>query len=110
MPVGGRDVTAEDDAAGGDLDAGQHVVEPGSLGDRVDQASRWVVDGGSGDAERVDAAARQAGQRYRGAQVRVPGNPPVRGRQPVHSVAFGGGDDEAANHQGLAVHRPVEVT
>ena len=96
-------------AAVADRDADQHVVVAGGFRHGVDQPVGGVVDRRAGDAERVDVAARQVGQRHRGTDVRPPGDLAGRLVEPVDRVALGRRDHQVADQQRLAVDRAVQV-
>lgn len=61
------------------------------------RARSEVHDGGAGDAERVDVAAKQVGRRYRYAHVILPDDLAAGGVERINIVRFGHSDDHGAS-------------
>src|SRR5207302_8520667 len=79
------------------------------LGDREDGVRLSIGHHRAGDAEGVDVAARQRGERHWRADVDMPDDGAVVGIEAIDGVVLGGGDDPVGGHDGLAVDGAVEV-
>jgi len=85
------------------------VPRVGGFGDHEHQTGVRVVGRSPGDPKRIDIAARQVRTGHRLTQRHRPHHLPIARGQRKHGVVLGGRDHQVPDHQGLPVHRPVQL-